>query len=123
MKSQRAWKIAFLGLAACLLLIPSKVPAQSQITADAEANPRLNEQEMRGSGIFLQRCSLCHLPKLTRPYKPFGPILTGVLKGAPAAKENIVRQLILLGSEKMPGFRYGLSTSEMDDLIAYLKTL
>ena len=56
MKSQRAWKIAFLGLAACLLLIPSKVPAQSQITADAEANPRLNEQEMRGSGIFLQRC-------------------------------------------------------------------
>lgn len=123
MKSERGWKIAFLCLAACLLGIPSEVPAQFRTTADAEANPRLNDQEMRGSGIFLQRCSLCHLPKRTPPYKPFGPILTGILKGAPAAKENTVRQMILMGTEKMPGFRYGLSTSEMDDLIAYLKTL
>ena len=24
---------------------------------------RLNDQETRGEGLFLQRCSLCHLPR------------------------------------------------------------
>lgn len=114
---------AVLGLALGLFGFLPGADAQAPAPAAADANPRLNAQELRGSNIFLKHCSLCHLPKLTMPYKPFGPLLDGVLKGAPPAKENIIRMFIQTGTEKMPGFRYGLSASELDDLIAFIKTL
>ena len=89
---------------------------------------------MRGKGLFLQRCSLCHLPQGRRlrtspplPYGPdfriLGPTLNGLFKAAKPEKESAVRNTILEGGPTMPGFQYGLEPKEMDDLIAYLKTL
>ena len=110
-------------LAMYVLACAPSTLAQSQTNPPSGAGSRLNEQESRGQGLFMQRCSLCHLPKIVKPYKSAGPSLTGVLKGAKADKEPVVRQLILKGSPNMPGFEYGLTTSEIDDVIAYLKTL
>ena len=42
---------------------------------------------------------------------------------ADPAQMELLRGLILKGSPNMPGFQYGLEPKEMDDLIAYLKTL
>ncbi len=113
-----------LFLAISIQVFPGIVAAQSPKASSSDASPRLSEQEIRGEGLFLQRCSLCHLPKVVKPFKSFGPSLTGVLKGASPAKEKTVRLFISTGvPAKMPGFQSALKPDQFDDLIAYLKTL
>lgn len=85
----------------------------------------LNEIQTRGEGLFRQRCAVCHLP---RPLKfgsaPIvGPKLFGVFKAADPEQEKALREFILRGGPDMPGFRYGLDSKEVDDLVSYLKTL
>jgi mono/diheme cytochrome c family protein len=85
----------------------------------------LSEQETRGEGLFLQRCSLCHLPRKLKFGSPptVGPSLSGAFKGVTPDTEKALRQFILKGSPDMPGFQYSLEPKEMDDLVSYLKTL
>ncbi len=74
----------------------------------------------------MRRCALCHLPPPeTKPkMRPSsGPVLNALLKDAKPAKEEFVRQIILKGSARMPGFQYILEHSEIDDLMSFLKTL
>ena len=87
----------------------------------------MSAQEQRGEHWFLQRCSLCHLAFYTKA-DPAGwpnraPSLEGLLKGAPPEKDQAVREVILKGSLNMPGFQYGLDPKDLDELIAYIKTL
>lgn len=108
------------------LFMASHVPAQSIMTSTSEPGRNMNEQQVRGEGLFLQRCSLCHLTQAKRlipDSKPYGPSLVGLLRDAGAAKEKAVRELILKGGPRMPGFQYGLTPEQMDDLTAFLKTL
>jgi mono/diheme cytochrome c family protein len=94
--------------------------------AAAPASPaKLNEQETRGENLFRQRCSLCHLPRKLKFGSPavIGPDLAGLFKEAGPDKMKLLRGTILKGSPDMPGFQYGLESKEIDDLIAYLKTL
>jgi mono/diheme cytochrome c family protein len=93
-------------------------------------NPTAKEKEMsavetRGEGLFLQRCSVCHLPRILKFGSPpvVGPNLSGVFNQASPGDTKILRQFILKGSPNMPGFQFGLDSTQMDDLIAYLKTL
>ena len=112
-------------VAGCFLL-PNRLPAQSLSTSSPEPGRSLNEQQVRGEGLFLQRCSLCHLTQAKRllpDAKTYGPSLTSLLRDAGAAKEKAVREIILKGGPRMPGFQYGLTAEQMDDLVAYLKTL
>jgi mono/diheme cytochrome c family protein len=93
-----------------------------------DTNPNLSEQEKRGKHLFLQRCSICHLSHYSKSnpaaFPPnSGVSLTGILKGAPPEKEKSVREFIMKGTTKMPGFQYGLQPKDFDELIAYLKTL
>ena len=85
----------------------------------------LSEGELAGKKVFLQRCSVCHLPPLNVPQdpdpQPFGPQLNGYVQGTEA--EMRARQAIRVGTWRMPGFQYGLESEEIDALIAYLKTL
>lgn len=84
----------------------------------------LNEQEIRGEGVFLQHCSLCHLPlkekgRTTR----YGPPLGGVFKDVDPDQEKDLREIILKGTDRMPGWQYLLEKKDLDDLVAYLRTL
>ena len=108
----------FSGGTACLL-------AQSKPAAALPAAEKLNEQETRGEGLFLQRCSLCHLPRKLKFGSPpvIGPSLSGQFKDAAPDQLKVLRGFILKGGPDMPGFQYGLEPKEVDDLIAYLKTL
>ena len=113
-------------LALYLVGLAIKLPAQTSQASASKASSSLNDQEMRGEGLFLQRCSLCHLPQARRQVpssQPYGPYLASLLKNAGAEKEKAVREIILKGGPRMPGFQYGLTTKEIDDLIAYLKIL
>ena len=110
----------------CWFALPIHLRPQSKPASSFEPGSGLNDQQEKGQGLFLQRCSLCHLPQARRfvPSAPMlGPALTGLLKGAGAGKESAFREIILKGSPRMPGFQYGLSAKEIEDLVAYLKTL
>jgi mono/diheme cytochrome c family protein len=112
------------------IAVTTCVFAQSESIAPTARN--LTDREARGKHLFLQNCSLCHLATYAKMAdwkeadstpRPVGPRLTSVLKDATPGKEKGVRIVILNGSDKMPGFQYALQPKQVDDLIAYMKTL
>ena len=83
--------------------------------------PPLSDVELTGKKLFVQRCALCH-DLLGQPATTtVGPWIDGeVVK---ARGEDAVRQKILNGSPRMPGWRYTLKPQQIDSVIAYLKTV
>ncbi len=78
------------------------------------------DQQKLGQRIFQQRCSICHTQAMVIS-KPYGPLLN---KEVVEGRENSVRSTILEGvTGMMPSFRYGLETTEIEAIIAYLKTV
>lgn len=101
------------------------LPAQAKPDAIPTGAQKLDEQERRGEGLFVQRCSLCHLPRKLKFGSPpvVGPSLSGQFKDATPDQMKVLRNFILKGGPDMPGFQYGLDPKDVDDLIVYLKTL
>ncbi len=122
-------RTAQLLLLAGLLGFAANMLAQSSKPGPSfRPNPNLNDQEKKGEYLFLQRCALCHVTKygkdVAAPRLP--PVwwnLEGLFKDADSGKEIEVRGFILKGTSKMPGWQYTLDAKQIDDLIAYLKTL
>jgi mono/diheme cytochrome c family protein len=117
--------LSVLSIAGFILMGTVYLRAQNKPVAALPAAEKLNGQEMRGEGLFLQRCSLCHLPRKLKFGSPpvVGPSLTGLFKDPSVDQQKILRGFILKGGPDMPGFQYGLEPKEVDDLIAFLKTL
>jgi mono/diheme cytochrome c family protein len=93
--------------------------------SDAELG--LNPQQATGRKIYDSECARCHEPYSTKGKK--GPGLKGVFKskylplsGLPANDERVT-DIIRLGRKEMPGFSQKLSQQDIDDLLAYMKTL
>jgi hypothetical protein len=80
----------------------------------------LNPSQVSGKKLFVQRCSVCHLPALPS-YSTYGPVLSGDL--VTSLGDVFVREQISHGTAKMPGYQYTLIPSEIDQIIGYLKTL
>jgi mono/diheme cytochrome c family protein len=106
-------------------LLAQDKPAAAPSGSAKSSERKLSDQETRGEGFFLQRCSLCHLPRKLKFGSPavVGPILSGQFKDADPDQMKVLRNYILMGGPGMPGFQYGLEPREMDDLIAFLRTL
>jgi mono/diheme cytochrome c family protein len=117
--------IAGLGLATFWAGRTAKLSAQDTTARPLPAAEKMSEEARRGEGLFLQRCSLCHLPRKLKFGSPpvIGPNLGGQFKDAGPDQLKILRGFILKGGPDMPGFQYGLDPKEVDDLVAYLKTL
>lgn len=98
-----------------LLLFPFTLPAQQP---DGKTPLPPNNAQMLGRRLFQQHCAVCHTqPTLTSPM--YGPALyNDIVNG----KEDAMRSFIGKGSSRMPGFRYSLEASEINAIIAYLKT-
>ena len=114
-----------LGLATFYSPGPEPLLAQNTPATAPSSPAKLTEQETRGENLLRQRCSLCHLPRKLKFGSPpvIGPDLSGLFREAGPDKLKLLRGSILKGSPNMPGFQYGLDPKEVDDLIAYLKTL
>jgi mono/diheme cytochrome c family protein len=100
-----------------LFVIPTQASQVSQVgTVETVA---------RGEVWFYQRCALCHLDRIVKDdtTAPVGPKLNGVLKDASPARETAVRERIQRGTLRMPGFRYGFTAEQFEELMAYLETL
>lgn len=117
--------ITVVGLAALYSSGSTYLLAQNKPDSTQPVAEKLSEDARRGEGLFLQRCSLCHLPRKLKFGSPpvIGPSLSGQFKDASPDQMKILRGFILKGGPDMPGFQYGLDPKEVDDLIAYLKTL
>lgn len=104
------FSFAVLGLLAGAVSLPAQTP-------------KLSGRELAGKKLFLQRCSICHMPPLNQPEdpdpKPYGPKLNGFVHDQ--ASEERARQTILNGTTRMPGFQYGLTKDEIESILGYLK--
>ena len=101
-------------IAALLLLSAALWP---QATSAAQVN--LNARQMHGRQLLTQNCNVCHLPQ--DPGAPtYGPTLN---KASANGDDTLMRQVIENGLVKMPGWKYTLSKSDIDDVIAYIKTI
>jgi mono/diheme cytochrome c family protein len=93
--------------------------------SDAELG--LNPQQASGRHIYDQYCDRCHSAYSTKDRK--GPSLKGVFKheylsqsGMPA-NDGRVGDIIRMGRNKMEGFGQVLTQDQINDLLAYLRTL
>ena len=83
----------------------------------------LSDSQFAGKKLFLQRCTMCHMPAPSQQLDPalptYGPKLEGFIRDA--ATENRARSAIVNGTQRMPGFKYGLTENEIDQIVGYLK--
>lgn len=86
-----------------------------------ERERALSRAEAPGQKLFVSRCALCHDPEGQPGGKTVGPWLDAevVAKRGDAA----VRAHILNGSAGMPGFQHQFDTAQVDQIVAYLKTV
>ena len=99
---RRAWMIAFL-----LAGLPAAASAQS------------GDTQLPGEQLFRQHCSVCHLkPSIVN--NTFGPTLS---QATVDGKEAAVKEFVAKGTQRMPGFQYTLQPTQVDAVIAYLKTV
>ena len=85
------------------------------------AQPTIPDDVYRGRTVWQQRCAYCHDGVGQPSYQTFGPWL-----GAETLTkygEEGVRAFIAAGTEKMPGFQYALKPAQVNDLIAFVKTI
>jgi len=80
----------------------------------------LTPSQVSGKKLFVQRCSVCHLPALPS-YSTYGPVLSGDF--IISLGDTFVYEQIMRGSSRMPGYQYTLTSTEIDQIIGYLKTL
>jgi mono/diheme cytochrome c family protein len=84
--------------------------------------PTLNEQQKSGEALFVQNCTLCHMPSnQKKKLRIQAPPLEGMY--GEDADADVLRQFIQQGVPGvMPAFRFGLEPKQVDDIVAYLKT-
>jgi mono/diheme cytochrome c family protein len=89
--------------------------------SDAANSAKLNDREKRGQLVFQQRCSICHSMLSITDRKTYAPFL---YRDMVDGNEDFIRKAISDGQDRlMPGFKYGLTTSEINDVIEFLKTV
>lgn len=107
--------IRFVWLFVLFMFLP-----QAQDAQDSPAAKSLSKEEKMGQKIYVQRCSVCHLG-LPPKYETYGPVLDQQIIAARGDAK--VREKIMDGSQRMPGWKYGLKPADVDNVIAYLKTV
>jgi len=83
--------------------------------------PAMSEDALTGRTLWLQKCAYCHDGVGSPTYRTMGPWL-GAETITKLGEDN-VRSFISKGDVRMPAFRYNLDPKQVDDLIAFLKTV
>jgi mono/diheme cytochrome c family protein len=93
--------------------------------SNAKLGRPLNSTEQRGEKLFAANCKKCHAADSGLATQ--GPDLAGLFdkkflpSGAPANDER-VKNVLQYGRRSMPAFGQVLDDSQIDSIIAYLKT-
>ena len=101
-------------LAVALVLSLAEASAQQ-----AGGDRKLSDKELLGMRLFNQSCRVCHTkPQMTSPL--YGPELS---QNSTGGQESVMREVIGNGTPRMPGFKYHFDTTQIDAIVAYLKTI
>jgi len=112
---QAGWK-RMKSVAACFLLAIGTVAVT---TISSGAQGPLNEKQLLGMRLFNQSCRVCHTkPQVTSGQ--YGPVLS---KNSLAGDETAIRDFIMNGTPRMPGFKYSYEPAQIDAIVGYLKTV
>ena len=85
----------------------------------AQGQEKLTDTQKLGQRIFQQRCGVCHT-KVNAAAPMYG---INLYKDIVDGNEDMITDYIRNGSNRMPGFKYGLESSEIDAIVEYLKTV
>lgn len=105
---------------ACIGLVFCWLAATAVLCQNSPNKPRNGSPES-GLTIFRKSCSVCH--SIHQGQTKVGPPLYGELRAGSGHSEQTVRHIVIDGKGNMPAFKEKLDSGQMDDLIAYLKTL
>jgi len=87
--------------------------------ASAQQPPGATDQQLLGMRLFNQSCRVCHTkPMLASPQ--YGPVLSMDTLGG---KADAIAEVISDGTSRMPGFKYTYKRSDIDAIVAYIKTI
>jgi hypothetical protein len=92
-------------------------PLDPKVLGDTAFLLSLNEIEWLGRFRYRQRCAICHEIQATGA-RPLGPLLT---RNNVVGREDYVRERIMEGSNRMPGFKYSIERETVAAIITYLK--
>lgn len=76
----------------------------------------LTDAQLNGRRLVAQRCANCHAGNPRQPGPPLGKSIVE------SRGDAFIRDKVNKGSTLMPGFQYTLNASQIDDIIAFLKT-
>jgi mono/diheme cytochrome c family protein len=116
-----------LAVISCCLFCLSILSACKVERRRSDAELGLTPQQADGRHIYDQYCDRCHAPYSSRGRQ--GPSLQGVFRkqylsaSSLPANDDRVRDIIMLGRNKMDGFGDILTPEQVNDLLAYLHTL
>jgi mono/diheme cytochrome c family protein len=79
----------------------------------------LTPQQAHGRQILTQNCNICHLPQ-NPGSATYGPRLS---KSSVNGDDKLMKEVIQNGLVKMPGWKYTLKDNDINDIIAYVRTL
>ena len=127
---QRRWICGVLFTASLTVALTSASSPYSEQKKQAEKKSASENPSAakiaKGKELFGTWCEICHFDKSSE--KKVGPGLKGLFKRGKFADgrkvdETSLRTWIEKGGKDMPGFGDSLKTEEIQDLIAYVKTL
>ena len=87
--------------------------------AQAASAQTLTPQQAHGRQILTQNCNICHLPQ-NPGSATYGPRLS---KSSVNGDDKLMKEVIQNGLVKMPGWKYTLKDNDINDIIAYVRTL
>jgi mono/diheme cytochrome c family protein len=79
----------------------------------------LSQEQREGARLFMQRCNVCHGAAMNS-LTAYGPLLT---KKNVEGRVEAARRVIMDGTARMPGFKYGLEPFQITLIIEYLKNV
>lgn len=122
----RRFQISLLAVALAAVFSP-RARAQEKAPAGKNTQPAGDQAAItRGSIVYGHRCEICHASESDA--QKFGSSMKGIYKRgkfADGSKVNdaIVKKWIQDGGKGMPGYKDVLNPGEINDLVAFMKTL
>jgi len=108
------------------LLCLSTLFLSTQLLADARSaeQKNLGAPQKEGRRIFQQKCAVCHVPAYPGA-TALGPGLSNqtITTAGESAVEDAITNGLYDEVDKMPGFKYTLTSEQIRNIITYLKTL
>jgi mono/diheme cytochrome c family protein len=118
--------VAVLGLSLVLVADDTKKSTKSGAKAAKAKTEKASGDATKGAAVYKTNCAVCHYAD--KSTKRIGPGLAGYFKktkmeNGKAINEANVREVIMEGEGRMPPFKEKLEDKQLDDLMAYLKSL